>query len=681
MIRRITLPVALAMATSLALPQSSIAQEPESLSVRFDLGSDRLTPSAQAALSALCDRPDASRITRIVLHGHTDDRGSQAYNEDLSRRRSRAVQRSLEGGCLHGRPVQLVWSGERMPLQRDGSETAHAVNRRVEVLLHFDEPAAQRIDPCTHPRVKPLLPGIDKPRERHVVDASTPIDLVMADGVRVRIGANAIVDAQGRPVDGEVEISYRSFHEPYEIIASGIPMHVSTAAGIGHFETAGMYELYATANNERLALAPGARINLERPEEQPLAEGFVGWELDPATGAWVPRGSLQAVPVASSAARSPVTEATALYWSRLRGLEQEKRPDTTRFDARRNSGRYCHLTACDTAAPSGSWLRKRDRFNRYPKAPRISVLGHKGMYDPDRVVFVVSIDRENDKQFPDWRRLPHNAVWQYDGPEPRAVFKRLYGRRHLFQDVHLDMQPGRNEGTLWLKENGEWLQLPVSAKWNRATPLKAARWDRAMNLYAQALNKRRERFDRDVARRANRYQREHADMPLTAWKHARPAMSEQERAMELAAWRDYAATRKPMDWNDAMNNFATVRTSFGLDGFGVYNIDRILKMPEQQQVLASTVLPDGQPFPWVNAFAVLSNENSVVTYWGNGHGTGDNLLVAPGRMKSLFLVDAEGRVARAGTAPLNSREARVVLEARLIDEVKRIDELRADAGR
>lgn len=680
MVRHITLPVALAMATSLALPQPSTAQAPASLTIRFDLGSDRLTPSAQAALSALCDRPDAASVTRVVLHGHTDERGSVAYNEDLSRRRSEAVRAVLAGTCLRGRPVELAWSGERMPLTRAADEPAHAANRRVEVLLHFDEPAAQGIAPCAHPKVKPLLPGIDKPRERHSVDASAPIDVMMGDGVRVRIPAASIVDARGNPVEGTVELSYRSFSEPYEIIAAGIPMHVATAAGTGHFETAGMYELYATREGEPLALAPGARITLERPGEQPLAEGFVGWELDPATGAWAQRGAVRSVPV-SAAAALPATEATALYWRKLWELENEKRPDTTRFDDRRNSGRYCHLTACDTTSPSGSWLRRRDRFKRYPKAPEIRVAGYKGMYDPDRVVFVIQMSSEHDKQFPDWRRLPHKAIWQYEGPDSRADFKRLYGRRHLFQDIHLDMKPGAESGTLWLKENGEWLPLPVSAKWNRATPLKAARWDRAMNLYAQALDKRRARFDRDVARRANRYQREHADMPRTAWKHAQRAMNEQESALELAAWRDYAATRKPMDWNDAMNNFATVRTSFGLDGFGLYNIDRILKMPEQQQVLASAELPDGRLFPWVNAFAVLKDENSVVTYWGSGRGVGDHLLVAPGRMKALFLVDADGNVARADAAPLNSREPRVALKTRMLTEPKSIDELRADIGR
>ncbi len=674
MVRPLTLSLALALAAGLA------AQSSESIQLRFALDSHELAAAERAALLRACDDPEAHRITRITLHGHTDVRGSFAYNEALSRRRVDAVREALTGTCFAGKPIEVTWSGERMPATQGASETDHALNRRVHVELHFGDAPLPSAALCAHPKVKPLLPGIDKPREQHVVDPAQPIDVLMSDGVRVKIPANAIVDAQGRPAEGDVELSYRSFNEPYEIIASGIPMHVSTPAGMGHMETAGMYELYASANGEQLSLAEGAIINLERPVEQRLGEGFVGWELNASTGDWQPSGQVSATPV-SAVRSSAATEATSLYWQKLWDLEREKRPDTTLFEARRASARYCHLTPCDTAASGNSWIRKRDRFKRLAGVPEIRVVGYKGLYDADRIVFVVQVDNKNDKQFPDWRRVPHKAIWEYSGPESRAMFKRLYGRRHLFQDIHLDMKTGQEEGTLWLKENGEWLQLPVSAKWNRSSPLKVARWDRAMVLYAKALDKRKARFDRDVLRSANRYKREHADMPLTAWKHARRAMNESEQAMVLEPWREYAATRRPVNWEMGNANFAAVRTTFGLDGFGLYNIDRIMKMAEQQNVLASAVLPDGTPFQWVNAYAVLRDENSVITYWGNGTGTRDNLLVAPGKMKSLFLVDRDGKVARADVAPLNSKEPRVVLKAHPLDEPKSLDELRADADR
>ena len=39
-----------------------------------------------------------------------------------------------------------------------------------------------------------------------------------SDGVTVNIAANSIVDAKGKVVSGTVDISYRSFSEPYSCL-------------------------------------------------------------------------------------------------------------------------------------------------------------------------------------------------------------------------------------------------------------------------------------------------------------------------------------------------------------------------------------------------------------------------------------------------------------------------------
>lgn len=126
---------------------------------------------------------------------------------------------------------------------------------------------------------------------------------------------------------------------------------------------------------------------------------------------------------------------------------------------------------------------------------------------------------------------------------------------------------------------------------------------------------------------------------------------------------------------------AKVRTTFDLDDFGIYNIDRIMKMADQQNVLAATADEEGKPFPWVMAYAVLNSERSVITYWGDGRGLEDNMLVSPGKMKSLFLVDDEGNVATASTVPLNSSEPRAMLEVKRLDKSTDIEALRATASK
>lgn len=71
--------------------------------------------------------------TRFVIAGHTDDRGSDAHNLRLSRRRAEAVRRYLvsEGGIAAER-LEIEAHGENAPLMAEESAFARAMNRRVE---------------------------------------------------------------------------------------------------------------------------------------------------------------------------------------------------------------------------------------------------------------------------------------------------------------------------------------------------------------------------------------------------------------------------------------------------------------------------------------------------------------------------------------------------------------------
>lgn len=691
MARTWTLPLALLVATGLAAQENRTAQSADTrtLIINFPLASAELGAVEAATLRALCDRVEAARVTGITLKGHTDTRGSEAYNLALSERRAEAVKAALAGTCLKDVPVSVDWSGEAEPLRDGNSEPAHADNRRVEVALRFAAEKASRTP--HHSKVTALIPSCDKPQEIVLVDPTRAIDRVMSDGTRLRIPANAIVDANGDRVAGDVRIHYRGFTDPYEIIASGIPMHIATPDGIEHFETAGMYEVYATQGDQTLALAPGSSMELIPAGTPQLTPDYGPYVLDANTGAWTSGGSLTTAsglftPVASNTGTSTgATAATTIYWNRLGELRGEEEPDSTLFAVRRASSDYCHMERCDRATTSRRGLFKRRVSTIFPASvPNISVKGYKGIYEEHDPVFMIEMGKDDDLALPEWRRLPYKAVWRYAGTENRAVFKRLFGGRHHYQDIALDMEPGSTTGVLRLKENGTWVELPVSAELNIHNEQEARRWNMALEFYQRALKKREVRFDRYVTQTARRYWSRRVNVKETAWKAARPRMTAEEATLDLAAWEAYAATRRPRMnlFGDSTQQaaFASIQTTFNLDGFGIYNIDRIMKMQEQQQVLATTRGPDGAAFPWVVAYAVLLTEKSVITYWGNGTGVGNNMLVAPGRMKSLFLVDKDGTIARCDVSALNTGAPRAELPFTLLEKPGSVEDLKEVAS-
>jgi len=70
---------------------------------------------------------------RVVLEGHTDERGSREYNMALGERRAAAVQRYLAGQGVSPSQLELVSYGEEKPAAMGSNEEAWAQNRRVEL--------------------------------------------------------------------------------------------------------------------------------------------------------------------------------------------------------------------------------------------------------------------------------------------------------------------------------------------------------------------------------------------------------------------------------------------------------------------------------------------------------------------------------------------------------------------
>jgi len=98
----------------------------------FEYDSSELRPDAMRSLDVHARDLKATRA-KVVLEGHTDERGTREYNMALGERRAKAVQRYL---VLHGvAPSQLevVSWGEERPAVVGSDEYAWAQNRRVEL--------------------------------------------------------------------------------------------------------------------------------------------------------------------------------------------------------------------------------------------------------------------------------------------------------------------------------------------------------------------------------------------------------------------------------------------------------------------------------------------------------------------------------------------------------------------
>jgi outer membrane protein OmpA-like peptidoglycan-associated protein len=103
-----------------------------SLPVRFAFDSAEILPAARIQLDALAEGIKLLAPERIVIvEGHTDAIGSDAYNLELSRVRAYAVREYLvQRHGIDAARLKTVAYGEGRPIE--GSDPSAAMNRRVQ---------------------------------------------------------------------------------------------------------------------------------------------------------------------------------------------------------------------------------------------------------------------------------------------------------------------------------------------------------------------------------------------------------------------------------------------------------------------------------------------------------------------------------------------------------------------
>ncbi|WP_252271138.1 peptidoglycan-associated lipoprotein Pal [Pseudomonas subflava] len=98
----------------------------------FEYDSSDLKPEAMRALDVHA-KDLKGNGARVVLEGHTDERGTREYNMALGERRSKAVQRYLVLQGVSPAQLELVSYGEERPVATGTDEQSWAQNRRVEL--------------------------------------------------------------------------------------------------------------------------------------------------------------------------------------------------------------------------------------------------------------------------------------------------------------------------------------------------------------------------------------------------------------------------------------------------------------------------------------------------------------------------------------------------------------------
>ncbi len=102
--------------------------------IYFEFDRSNVRSEFRPIIEAHAEYLQANSSARVILEGHTDERGSREYNLGLGERRGNSVQELLGAHGVSSGQIEVVSYGEERPVCRASDEDCWERNRRTEIV-------------------------------------------------------------------------------------------------------------------------------------------------------------------------------------------------------------------------------------------------------------------------------------------------------------------------------------------------------------------------------------------------------------------------------------------------------------------------------------------------------------------------------------------------------------------
>lgn len=133
------------------IPGATVQRVGEGIAVTFESGllfpfnSAQLLPAGQQNLQNMANSLRQYPETEVMIIGHTDNVGSDAYNQTLSQQRASSAADVLASYGVPRERVRTAGRGESEPIATNDEEAGRQQNRRVEVAIFASEAYRERL--------------------------------------------------------------------------------------------------------------------------------------------------------------------------------------------------------------------------------------------------------------------------------------------------------------------------------------------------------------------------------------------------------------------------------------------------------------------------------------------------------------------------------------------------------
>ncbi|EOR93750.1 OmpA family protein [Arcticibacter svalbardensis MN12-7] len=103
--------------------------------ILFDFNKSDLKSAGVTNVASLASTMQNNPETNIMVIGHTDNVGSDSYNNSLSERRAQSVKSLAISNGISASRITISGKGKAEPIADNTTETGRAQNRRVEIVI------------------------------------------------------------------------------------------------------------------------------------------------------------------------------------------------------------------------------------------------------------------------------------------------------------------------------------------------------------------------------------------------------------------------------------------------------------------------------------------------------------------------------------------------------------------
>ena len=108
---------------------------PAQFTLYFIEGRDEFTEDSKRDFDRVFAEIAQRPVPDVLVIGHTDTVGTDAFNDNLSRQRAEVVKRALVARGIAAQNITAVGRGKREPIVATGDNVVEPRNRRVEILV------------------------------------------------------------------------------------------------------------------------------------------------------------------------------------------------------------------------------------------------------------------------------------------------------------------------------------------------------------------------------------------------------------------------------------------------------------------------------------------------------------------------------------------------------------------